>query len=54
MENLVKSKVTQVSPPLIDNSATLEQKCMRALTSEEILVVAGGPEVDVEAGGGGG
>lgn len=30
------------------------EQTIRVLTTEEILAVAGGPEVDVEAGAGGG
>jgi hypothetical protein len=39
--------------PNSEPQAPSEQN-LRTLTNEEILSVAGGPEVDVEAGGGGG
>ena len=49
MRYLITSKVTATSN---SESKTQDQQSMRALTSEEILAVAGGPEVDVESGGG--
>lgn len=49
MQSLVTPKVTTVNATEAQN-----EHAMRALTNEEILAVAGGPEVDVEAGGGGG
>lgn len=55
MQSLVATK-TQVPLQQIDASKTQNAHAiaMCALTSEEILLVAGGPEVDVSAGGGGG
>jgi hypothetical protein len=49
VENLISSKVTATSN---NESKTQDQQGMQALTSEEILAVAGGPEVDIETGGG--
>ncbi|PXX45335.1 hypothetical protein [Undibacterium pigrum] len=52
MKNPITSNAT-TSQKKIDPKAQNEQD-MRALTSEEIFAVAGGPEVDIETGTGGG
>lgn len=50
MLNLFKSPIASKTT----NTNFENESGIRQLNSEEILAVAGGPEVDVEAGGGGG
>lgn len=50
MENLISSKVTATSN---NESKPQDQQGMRTLTTDEILAVAGGPEVDIETRNGG-
>jgi hypothetical protein len=54
MQNPVGSKVIPLSSRPNDDSKLVCDQDIRVLTTEEILGVAGGPEVDVEAGAGGG
>lgn len=53
MQNQTKLKTTSMSMAINNQSETLSQQGIRTLTSEEILAVAGGPEVDIETGTGG-
>ncbi|MBC3916862.1 hypothetical protein H8L32_05185 [Undibacterium sp. CY18W] len=53
MQNQAISKMISLSATLNNDSDMQSQQAMRVLTNEEILAVAGGPEVDVESGNGG-
>jgi hypothetical protein len=52
MKNTNTTKISLILGPANNEPLAPSEQSLRALTNEEILSVAGGPEVDVETGTG--